>query len=42
MNKKFLKSTDEDGNNLTIPSMSFPGLKPGDRWCLRQDRWHQS
>ena len=42
MNKRFLESTDEDGNNLTTPSMSFPGLKPGDRWCLCQDRWYQS
>ena len=42
MNKRFLKSTKDDGNDLTTPSMSFPGLKPGDRWCLCQDRWHQS
>ena len=42
MNKKFLKSTKDDDNDLTTPSMSFPGLKPGDRWCLCQDRWHQS
>ena len=42
MNKRFLKSTKDDDNDLTTPSMSFPGLKPGDRWCLCQDRWHQS
>ena len=42
MNKKFLKSTKDDGNDLSTSSSSFPGLKPGDRWCLCQDRWFQS
>ena len=42
MNKKFLESTKKDGNDLSTPGMSFPGLKPGDRWCLCQDRWYQA
>lgn len=42
MDKEFLESTKEDGNDLTTSGMSFPGLKPGDRWCLCQDRWYQS
>ena len=42
MNKKFLNYTKSMGNDLSTPSSSFPGLKPGDKWCLCQDRWNQS
>ena len=42
MNKKFLKYTKSMGNDLSTPSSSFPGLKPGDKWCLCQDRWNES
>jgi uncharacterized protein (DUF2237 family) len=42
MNKRFLESTKKDGNDLTTPGISFPGLKSGDRWCLCQDRWYQA
>ena len=42
MNKRFLESTKKDGNDLTTSSISFPGLKSGDRWCLCQDRWYQA
>ena len=42
MNKKFLKYTKSMGNDLSTPSSSFPGLKPGDKWCLCQDRWNEA
>lgn len=38
--KEFLKFTKSKGNDLTTPKgKSFPGLKPGDRWCLCVLRW---
>jgi hypothetical protein len=32
------------GNDLTTPSpeTGFPGLKPGDRWCLCAGRWKEA
>lgn len=32
------------GNDLTTPitAYGFPGLRPGDRWCVVLDRWLQS
>ena len=42
MNKEFLKYTKSKGNDLSTPSSSFPGLKPGDKWCLCQDRWNEA
>jgi len=42
MNKKFLNYTKSMGNDLSTPSSSFPGLKPGDKWCLCQDRWNEA
>ena len=32
------------GNDLTTPNpmFSFPGLEPGDRWCLCVQRWKQA
>jgi uncharacterized protein (DUF2237 family) len=37
----FLAFSAERGNDLTtpIPDFRFPGLKPGDRWCLCALRW---
>ena len=31
----------EQGNDLSTPNpmYGFPGLKPGDRWCLCVTRW---
>ena len=31
----------EQGNDLVtpVPQYQFPGLKPGDRWCLCASRW---
>jgi uncharacterized protein (DUF2237 family) len=30
------------GNDLTRPGPDFPGLVPGDRWCVVAERWAQS
>ena len=32
------------GNDLTTPMLqfAFPGLKPGDRWCVVAARWLQA
>ena len=37
--KDFLKFTYSKGNDLITPRNGFPGLKPGDRWCLCVLRW---
>ena len=42
MNKEFLNYTKSMGNDLSTPSSTFPGLKPGDNWCLCQDRWNEA
>lgn len=37
----FLVYTKSKGNDLStpIPQWNFPGLKPGDKWCLCISRW---
>ncbi|MBK8083460.1 MAG: DUF2237 domain-containing protein [Devosia sp.] len=37
----FLAFSKSRGNDLTtpMPEYAFPGLKPGDRWCLLAPRW---
>src|SRR5688500_12509991 len=30
------------GNDLTTPRFGFPGLKPGDRWCICVLRWKEA
>ena len=37
----FLEFSRARGNDLSTPrpDMQFPGLKPGDRWCLCALRW---
>ena len=37
----FLAFSKSRGNDLTtpMPDFGFPGLKPGDRWCLCAARW---
>ena len=32
------------GNDLItpVPAFRFPGLKPGDRWCLCAARWQEA
>ncbi len=38
---RFLEFSAARGNDLTTPhpEFGFPGLKPGDRWCLCAMRW---
>lgn len=40
----FLDFTRSRGNDLTTPhpAYQFPGLKPGDRWCLCALRWREA
>jgi len=41
MTEEFLEFSKSKGNDLSTPQpqMNFPGLKPGDRWCLCAPRW---
>lgn len=40
----FLAFTQSQGNDLStpMPMFNFPGLKPGDRWCLCAARWQEA
>lgn len=40
----FLKFSADAGNDLSTPrpEYGFPGLKPGDRWCLCAPRWNEA
>lgn len=40
----FLAFTQSQGNDLStpMPRFNFPGLKPGDRWCLCATRWQEA
>ncbi len=42
--KEFLEFSKAVGNDLTtpVPEYRFPGLKPGDRWCVCAMRWKQA
>jgi uncharacterized protein len=42
--KEFLDFSKPRGNDLStpVPEMGFPGLKPGDRWCLCAMRWKKA
>lgn len=44
MTGEFLDFTRSRGNDLSTPAptQGFPGLKPGDRWCLCVDRWREA
>ena len=44
MTTEFLEHQRSVGNDLTTPrpEWSFPGLKPGDRWCVVAARWRQA
>jgi len=44
MTEEFLVYTKAQGNDLStpIPLYRFPGLKPGDKWCLCASRWKQA
>lgn len=39
--REFLEYSRFRGNDLStpIPSLRFPGVQPGDRWCLCAARW---
>jgi uncharacterized protein len=41
---EFLEFSRERGNDLMTPNelYGFPGLKPGDRWCLCASRWQEA
>jgi uncharacterized protein (DUF2237 family) len=40
----FLEFSRSRGNDLSTPrpEFGFPGLKPGDRWCLCAARWREA
>ncbi len=44
MTEEFLKYSVSVGNDLVTPrpEYHFPGLKPGDRWCVCAARWLQA
>ncbi|TDU66507.1 hypothetical protein EI77_03602 [Prosthecobacter fusiformis] len=41
---EFLEFSRAHGNDLSTPSLQwdFPGLQPGDRWCLCVTRWKEA
>lgn len=41
---EFLEFSRSVGNDLStpIPEYEFPGVRPGDRWCLCVQRWKQA
>lgn len=44
MTSAFLDFSKACGNDLStpLPEFGFPGLKPGDRWCLCAPRWQEA
>ncbi len=44
MTEEFLAFTKAQGNDLSTPrpEYRFPGLKPGDQWCLCALRWREA
>lgn len=42
MTAGFLAYSRTCGNDLSKPSGSFPGLKPGDKWCVCAERWKEA
>ncbi|MAV64822.1 MAG: hypothetical protein CMG00_06510 [Candidatus Marinimicrobia bacterium] len=42
--KEFLEYSKSVGNDLSTPNpqFEFPGVKPGDRWCLCAIRWKEA
>jgi uncharacterized protein len=44
MSAEFLQFSKSRGNDLStpVPEFEFPGLKPGDRWCLCAPRWQEA
>jgi uncharacterized protein (DUF2237 family) len=44
MTEEFLRFSATAGNDLStpVPEHGFPGLHPGDRWCLCAARWQEA
>ena len=44
MTTEFLEFSKSRGNDLStpMPQFGFPGLRPGDRWCLCAPRWREA
>lgn len=44
LTEEFLQFTKSNGNDLStpVPEFQFPGLKPGDCWCLCASRWKEA
>ena len=44
MTAAFLEFSRSRGNDLStpVPEYGFPGLQPGDRWCLCAPRWQEA
>jgi uncharacterized protein len=42
--EEFLRFSRARGNDLStpLPQYGFPGLKPGDQWCLCAARWQEA
>jgi uncharacterized protein (DUF2237 family) len=39
---EFLDFSKKRGNDLSTPRPGFPGLRPGDRWCVCAARWKEA
>jgi len=44
MTNEFLAFSKSRGNDLStpVPEFHFPGLRPGNRWCLCASRWKEA
>jgi uncharacterized protein (DUF2237 family) len=44
MTEEFLAFSKRTGNDLSTPhpEFGFPGLKPGDKWCVCVSRWESA
>jgi uncharacterized protein len=44
MTREFLAFSASRGNDLSTPTpqFGFPGVRPGDRWCLCAERWKEA
>lgn len=44
MTDSFLSYSKAQGNDLStpVPAFGFPGLQPGDHWCVCAPRWKQA
>ena len=42
--REFLEFSRSRGNDLSTPrqEFGFPGLRPGDQWCLCAERWQEA